>query len=213
MAKGRDLHVAASNMDSLKESAIHLKDALDCFAEKLETARERIEGATRLHHLLHTNARDEGVQQEMERLVEYCGVKGLLEKIQDKDMLTGDGHKRKPETLNLNYNNNNNVQKLTNVSSQMVTSTPDTQKIRSMACHRSSSYGTGSYESPTTGCHCWRDSRNLDDDIEDDEEEGQSKIADSGVGECQHCEGNPKLTRMCSCQSLNEETENLYKKQ
>lgn len=217
MAKGRDLHVAAANMETLQESAIHLRQALDCFAEKLETARERIEATTRLHHLLNLSGRDESAQQEMERLAEKYGVKGLLEKYRDKEngnVTVEGGFKRKPETLNLSYNQNN-VQKITNMTSQIISSTPDGQKMRSL-CHRSSSYGTGSYESPNA-CQCWRDSRNLDymedEMMDNDEEEGRSKIADSGVGECQRCEGNPKLTRICSCQSLNEETDNLYKKQ
>ncbi|XP_017861974.1 PREDICTED: pleckstrin homology domain-containing family G member 4B isoform X3 [Drosophila arizonae] len=39
-----------------------------------------------------------------------------------------------------------------------------------------------------------------------DGEEQQSKIADSGVGVCDNCERNPKLARICSCQSLNEKS-------
>ncbi|XP_073840526.1 puratrophin-1-like isoform X2 [Musca autumnalis] len=207
LAKGRDLHVAAANMDPLQESALHLRQALDCFAEKLETARERIEGFTRLHQLLNQTTQDENTEHEIERLVDKYGIKGLLEKYRDKG-------KRKPDTLNLSHNNNHhNPDKITNIiTSQMMissSSTPDPNKSR-LLCHRSSSYGTGSYESPNA-CQCWRDSRNLDY-MEDDDEEGRSKIADSGVGECQRCEGNPKLTRICSCQSLNEENENLYKK-
>ncbi|XP_011291394.2 uncharacterized protein LOC101893012 isoform X1 [Musca domestica] len=211
LAKGRDLHVAAANMDPLQESALHLRQALDSFAEKLESARERIEGFTRLHQLLNQSNQDENSQLEMERLVEKYGVKGLLEKYRDKG-------KRKPETLNLSHNNNHHsLDRTPNImlSSQMISSTPDQQQKTRLLCHRSSSYGTGSYESPSA-CQCWRDSRNLDymeDDLMDnDEEEGRSKIADSGVGECQRCEGNPKLTRICSCQSLNEESEHLYKK-
>ncbi|XP_059216434.1 uncharacterized protein LOC106086606 isoform X1 [Stomoxys calcitrans] len=216
LAKGRDLHVAAANMDSLQDSAIHLRQALDNFAEKLENARERIEGSMRLHQLLTHSVNDDSNQQEIERLAEKYGVKGLLEKHRDKDNIIEGGNRRKPDSLNLSYNNNNtsNAHKATNVMSQMTSSTPDVPKMRSL-CHRSSSYGTGSYDGPNT-CQCWRDSRNLDymedEMLDNDEEEGRSKIADSGVGECHRCEGNPKLTRMCSCQSLNEETDNLFKK-
>ncbi|XP_075159405.1 puratrophin-1-like isoform X2 [Haematobia irritans] len=218
LAKGRDLHVAAANMGTLHDSAIHLRQALDNFAEKLETARERIEGQMRLHQLLHSGGNELGNQQEMENLAEKYGVKGLLEKYRNQEHVIDGCNRRKRENLNLSYNNNNNsnnVQKTTNVMSQMIiNSTPDIQKMRSL-CHRSSSYGTGSYDSPNT-CHCWRDSRNLDymedEMLDNDEEEGRSKIADSGVGECQRCDGNPKLTRICSCQSLNEDNDNLFKK-
>lgn len=205
LAKGRDLHLATACMESLKESSVNLKKALDNFAEKLEVARERIEGATRLYHLIHLHMLDENMQHEMERLAAQYGVKGLLEKYLEKE---NERLKPKPETLNLHINQNSMQKSLT----QMVTSTPDTNKLRATS-HRSS-YGTGSFESPT--CHCWRDSRNLDEMdemLDNDDEEGRSKIADSGVGECQRCEGNPKFTRVCSCQSLNEESENLYEKQ
>ena len=208
MAKGRDLHLAAASMDSLKESSVNLKIALDNFAEQLEIARERIESATRLYHLIHLHMLDDNMQHEMERLANQYGIKGLLEKYLEKE---SERLKPKPDSLSLHINHNNLQKSIT----QMITSTPHTQKMRS-ASHRSSSYGTGSFESPST-CQCWRDSRNLEDmDAmleNDDGEEGRSKIADSGVGDCQSCEGNPKLIRVCSCQSLNEETENLYEKQ
>lgn len=208
LAKGRDLHLAAASMDSLKESSINLKQALDGFAEKLENAREHIEGATRLYHLLNLHMLDENMQHEMERLAALYGAKGLLDKYREKE---NERFKPKPNSLNLSFNHNLITNKSTN-KSQMITSTPETHKLH-VTSHRSS-YGTGSYESPT--CHCWRDSRNLDDMdemLDNDDEEKQSKVADSGVGECQRCEGNPKFTRVCSCQSLNEETEDLYEKQ
>ncbi|XP_065362531.1 putative mediator of RNA polymerase II transcription subunit 26 isoform X2 [Calliphora vicina] len=204
LAKGRDLHLAAACMESLKESSINLKKALDNFAEKLEIARERIEGATRLYHLIHLHMLDDNMQHEMERLAGQYGTKGLLEKYLERE---NERLKPKPDSLNLHINHNSMQKTIT----QMVTSTPDTSKMRGIS-HRSS-YGTGSFESPT--CQCWRDSRNLDEMdemLDNDEEEGRSKIADSGVGECQRCEGNPKFTRVCSCQSLNEESENLYEK-
>lgn len=40
---------------------------------------------------------------------------------------------------------------------------------------------------------------------EDDEEE-HSKMADSGLGYCNRCEGNEKLIRTCSCQSFEDPT-------
>ncbi|XP_037949370.1 pleckstrin homology domain-containing family G member 4B-like, partial [Teleopsis dalmanni] len=216
LAKGRDLHEAAEKMEALHDSAMNLKVALDCFADKLEQARERIEGATRLHQLLNQNLRDENVEQELQRLMEHIGVPGLLEKYhiykqqqehqqqQNTATISENISRVKPNSLNLNCS-----RRRTKTYSLFLTSTPAAQKQANFANHRISS-GIGSFEG--TPCECWRESRNLgdmdelldgDDDCEDGEEE-QSKIADSGLGGCERCEGNTKLARICSCQSLHE---------
>ncbi|XP_054735640.1 uncharacterized protein LOC129242809 isoform X1 [Anastrepha obliqua] len=260
LAKGRDLHDAAVNIEALHESAINLKSALDCFAEKLELARERIEAASRLQHLLVAQNLEEHMQQEIQRLAEVAGATVLLEKYRQKQQhLRQENNTKelktpeqlettettfqtrsqvacsdppantKPNSLNLSSCRNSTInhigisltkqqqlqQQLQHVA--VITSTPVPRMNR--LSHRSSS-GIGSFDGQT--CHCWRESRNMEDmdelidvdgeqlELEDGEEE-QSKIADSGVGGCERCEGNPKLTRVCSCQSLNEAS-NLYSK-
>lgn len=197
MAKGRDLHDAAMNIETLTESASNLKTALDCFAEKLEQARERIEGGTRLHHLLSIHERDVQMQQELERLALQIGGSNLLEKCRQTNQAPV--MRNKPTTLNLNFSQNSK-------KSIIYSSTPASKSNR--ASLRASS-GVGSFEGQS--CHCWREDMDEMLDNQEDDEEEQSKIADSGVGGCERCEGNTKLTRVCSCQSLNE-AENLYDK-
>lgn len=41
-------------------------------------------------------------------------------------------------------------------------------------------------------------------DNSQDDDEDHSKMADSGLGGCDRCEGNDKLVRTCSCQSFYE---------
>jgi len=45
----------------------------------------------------------------------------------------------------------------------------------------------------------------------EEDEEDHSKMADSGLGGCDKCEGNYKLVRACSCQSF-EDTANVCDK-
>lgn len=258
MAKGRDLHEAAICMEALHESASNLKAALDCFAEKLEQARERIEGASRLHQLLslHDQIEDNEQMEEILILVEKFGVPGLLERYRLKllereknraEHRNGNSNSSggrggseienksriKPNTLNLNHNLNlgygrhsyNTTINQQTKSNSLLTSTPiqKSERTKSNVSVSASGIGSGSgsgtagSDGPPT-CHCWRESRHvedvdamLDEDDEDAEEEEQSKIADSGLGGCDRCEGNPKLSRICSCQSLNE-AGNLYDK-
>uniref|UniRef100_A0A0K8V0Y1 Pleckstrin y domain-containing family G member 4B n=1 Tax=Bactrocera latifrons TaxID=174628 RepID=A0A0K8V0Y1_BACLA len=243
LAKGRDLHDAAVNIEPLRESAVNLKSALDCFAEKLELARERIEAATRLYQLLLTHQLEAHLLQEAQRLAQISGATQLLEKFRQEQRensndepttdqteiteITNNNKNNKPNSLNLtlNYRSNSTTNSLTKQQQlqqqlqhvAVITSTPLPRMNR--LSHRSSS-GIGSFDGQT--CQCWRESRNMEDmdemldadgeelEMEDGEEE-QSKVADSGVGGCERCEGNLKLTRVCSCQSLNEAV-NLYSK-
>ncbi|XP_055841406.1 uncharacterized protein LOC129908710 isoform X2 [Episyrphus balteatus] len=174
LAKGRDLHDAAIDMEPLKESATQLKTSLDSFSVKLEQTRERIEDASRLHHLLSLHSKEEDMQHEMQRLSAKLGEPSLVEKCHAVTLKS--------------YSNNSRV-KPKNSNTTMVTSTPD--KVNSSSNNDSL-------------CHCWREESSRDEQPGDEDEEEHSKIADSGLGGCDRCEGNPKLARVCSCQSLNE---------
>lgn len=178
LAKGRDLHDAAIDMEPLKESATQLKTSLDSFSVKLEQTRERIEDASRLHHLLNLHSKEEDMQHEMQRLAAKLGEPSLVEKCQ---AVTQKSYSNRAKPKNSN-------------SSMMVTSTPD--KVTSP---------TSSSSNNDSLCHCWREAESSrDEQPGDEDEEEHSKIADSGLGGCDRCEGNPKLARVCSCQSLNE---------
>lgn len=54
------------------------------FSEKLESAREKIEGASRLHHLVDLNIKDTDVQIEILKLAEKIGALGVLEKLKNR---------------------------------------------------------------------------------------------------------------------------------
>lgn len=200
MAKGRDLHLAANKISVLSESARNLKTALDQFSEKLEKTRERIEGGARLLHLLTQHQRETAALEELQRLADELGAMSLIEKHLPAIM-------RKTSSL------------------PVASSTPG-QATAKRSSYRCSSGNGSSFDGAPSGshCSCWRESRNLEDmdepeeepdndndcdadgdgDGDGDGEEQQSKIADSGVGVCDNCERNPKLARICSCQSLNE---------
>lgn len=80
MAKGRDLEEAALNLDSIKELRTDLKTHLSQYSDRLETIRERVEGAVRLHHLLGLEFKEKDVQLEMQRLAEKIGALNLIER-------------------------------------------------------------------------------------------------------------------------------------
>ena len=187
MAKGRDLHLAANKISVLSESARNLKTALDQFAEKLEKTRERIEGGARLLHLLTQHQRETSALEELQRLAAELNATSLLEK---------------------------HLPALRRSTTLPAASSTPAQAATKRGSYRCSSGNGSSFEGAAGGsqCSCWRESRNLEDMDEPEEEclgdadgeEQQSKIADSGVGVCDNCERNPKLARFCSCLSLNE---------
>lgn len=187
LAKGRDLHLAAQKISVLSESAQSLKVALDQFGEKLEKTREHIEAGARLLHLLTQHQRETAALEELQRLADELGATRLIE----KHLPT----MRKSQSL------------------PAASSTP-AQAANKRGSYRCSSGNGSSFDgaTPDGQCNCWRESHNLEDmdepeeehDCDADGEEQQSKIADSGVGVCDNCERNPKLARICSCQSLNE---------
>lgn len=80
MAKGRDLEEAASNLESAKELRTDLKQNLSQYSDRLETIRERVEGAVRLHHLLGLEFKEKDVQLEMQKLAEKIGALNLIER-------------------------------------------------------------------------------------------------------------------------------------
>lgn len=76
---------------------------------------------------------------------------------------------------------------------------------------------TPSKETIENPCSCWtsetryhsnRESNSLlkATEIIGDEDEDHSKIADSGLGGCDRCDMDDKLTRTCSCQSFDDPT-------
>ena len=78
------MHEAAAstaNAESLRDLAAALERALQEFGDRLETVRERVEGASRLHHLLGRQSRDEDDLREVQRLSEKLGKPELFQNL------------------------------------------------------------------------------------------------------------------------------------
>lgn len=181
MAKGRDLEDAALDVDLLKETKSSLKQALSSYSDRLETIRECIEGAARLHHLLSLDLKEKDVQQEMQRLAEKIGATGLIERCRQSSKKHGN---------------------------EPMTSTPN-KGTDPCSCWREETHTESDRDSKTASVILRDHKRSLQieqkviDNSQDDDED-HSKMADSGLGGCDRCEGNEKLVRTCSCQSFDE---------
>lgn len=195
LARGRDLCAAAVDVEQLLENASDLKDGLNQFSEKLEKIRERIEDATRLHHLMSLKLPESAEQQEMQKLAERIGLPELTEKC--KELIA-----RK-----------NAVEQPMEMPQITASSTPEKQKSTISACALwndnnempansvPATNNTANDKNPITNYKEQENSLIIDEDEED-----YSKMADSGLGGCDRCEGNEKMVRACSCQSFEDAT-------
>lgn len=68
-------------MDSLKHAGENLNSLLKSYSIRLESLREKIEGAARLHHLLALKLDEEDIQKEMQKLAEKIGLSSLMQTI------------------------------------------------------------------------------------------------------------------------------------
>lgn len=174
MAKGRDLDEAAVNVDSAKDLRAKLKQKRQKYAERLESLREKIEGAAQLHHLLGLDLKEKDVQHEMQKLAEKIGAIGLIERCRDADK------QRTPMTK------------------KQKSSTPTKEHQSHCNCWRSDTHFESNNNSNVTAA------QTNSGEVSPDDDEDHSKMADSGLGSCDRCEGNDKLTRTCSCHSFDE---------
>lgn len=238
LAKGRDLHEATLNVEPLRECANSLKQNLDAFSDRLEATRERIEGATRLHHLFGLQLKEDDVLHEMQRLAEKIGKPDLLDRFKQNvaTFAMGSSQSRTAVTNTIKLD----VKRLFNTGTNMATTNTSHPKLQVKAtpskplsdCSNVDSYSSWTSsaprleqsESPDSGLEArslqnenglrnennfsnLRSSLNNKDHNEEDEED-HSKMADSGLGGCDRCEGadNSKLKRACSCQSFEDAT-------
>lgn len=181
MAKGRDLDDAAVNVESIKETRTNLKQNLESFSDRLENIRERIEGAARLHHLLALELKEKDVQQEMQKLAEKIGVLSLIDRCRES---------------------------VAKNERAKILKSPTKETMNSCHCWRDNSFEIEKHlrepnQHGLTNASA-KNSENIQQQPDDDEE--HSKMADSGLGGCERCEGNDKLIRTCSCQSFDEPT-------
>lgn len=179
LAKGRDLQDAAMDANALQESSKNLNENLATFNDRLETTRERIEGATRLHHLLNLHLKEDDVQNEMQRLAEKIGVAGLVERCKEnKNLKTSTPNRRKHNATDESFCRCWSTDETSNREPVVLPQTMDDVHL----------------------------DRKLRSTLQDDDEEDHSKMADSGLGGCDRCEENEQLVRTCSCQSFEDQT-------
>ncbi|CAO1324103.1 unnamed protein product [Diamesa hyperborea] len=204
IAKGKDLIEAAMELESLQTSAKNLNAELKAYSNRLEVLRERIEGAARLHHLLALRLNEEDVQKEMQKLAEKIGLSSLIENFNN--------------SLQLNASKKSgSSHKTTIITTTMIaSSTPNKDTIKDCHCWPETEIKVPQISTPlpplieevvekspekiTKACQ--------EEDIDCDDDEETSKLADSGLGTCDNCyEG--KLIRACSCHSVDDATMNV----
>lgn len=176
----------AATVAPLQPCILKLKQEMHSFNERLEALRVRFEGAARLHHLIAIQVKENDVHNEMKRLAEKLDLPALTEKCRSviKQMTECNGDDNS----------------LTN------SSTPVRDK-NTFTNNKVSSWNEQSHNSmpPLLEEQRQKSSVERQNTVEEDEEE-HSKMADSGLGGCDRCEGNEKLTRACSCQSFDDAT-------
>lgn len=83
---------AANELESLKIYGENLNVILKCYSGRLESLREKIEGAARLHHLLALKLNEADVQMEMQKLAEKIGLSCLMKNYHHGSKANSNGH-------------------------------------------------------------------------------------------------------------------------
>lgn len=251
LAKGRDLHEATLNVEPLRGSASDLEHTLHAFSKQLEAARERVEGASRLHHLLGQQLKEDEAVQEIQRLAEKIGRPDLLERAKQTTAVPaaaastatmGSVQSRATAALKIDVKrlfSTSTPERPTNLQPRLQVKsvpsktqspvTPDgnpswmigssatrtvdqyeeipmckvTRQCASGANSESQIVTPQSPQGDQETSFGLRSPLNEREALEEDEED-HSKMADSGLGGCDRCEGqeSSKLKRACSCQSF-----------
>lgn len=173
----------------MKDAGEALNMELKTYSVRLESLREKVEGAARLHHLLALKLNEDDIQKEMQKLAEKIGLSSLMQNIKSSKKVTG---------------------KMTITTTTITTSTP--KKEKEVTCDSrgdslliSTSMLPSIEESPEKKLE--NHSSNVtkackDEDVDDVE---TSKLVDSGL-ESTFDDSfelkNEKLLRACSCQSI-----------
>jgi DNA primase len=191
---------AAMELETLKSAGEHLNEELKAYSVRLESLREKIEGAARLHHLLALKLNEDDIQKEMQKLAEKIGLSSFMQNFRSA-------------TCNINQQKKV-TGKMTITTTTITTSTP--KKEREMTCD--SSHGDSLListsilpsieESPEKKLEnnvtkaCQEEAEDDDDDDDDDVE--TSKLVDSGLDTFDESfeMKDEKLLRACSCQSI-----------
>lgn len=210
------MHEATLNAEPLRGAANSLQECLQDFGDRLEAARDRIESATRLHHLIRLQSRDDDVLHEMQRLSEKIGKPELFQRFKlSAASVTMGAAQSRATALKMDVKRLFNAN--TPAQSKLHVNMLPLKKLNVQSADQFNDWMTAvSAEERESvlpkqpfGVHSNRQVAvaGNEDEEEEEEEEEQSKMADSGLGGCDRCEGqdNPKLNRSCSCQSLEDD--------
>ncbi|KFB50947.1 AGAP006188-PA-like protein [Anopheles sinensis] len=201
LGKGRDLCDASGELESMRENLRMLKECADEFQERLERVRERIEGAARLHSLLGMQQLklDEDIRTEMLKLAEKIEApEPLVERCRRLQLPTASMDSSN-EVNGHNNNNNHNTTTSTSDNISLDLSLSD-ETITATSTPEKGKFGHPQAPRPIHHHHHHHHHHHR----HDEEDEELSKMADSGLGGCDRCEGNAKLERTCSCQSFDD---------
>lgn len=178
-------------METLQSAGELLKCELKTYSQRLESLREKFEGAARLHHLLALKINEDDVQKEMQKLAEKIGLSSLVQNF---------------KTCNINHAKKA-TGKMTITTTTITTSTPkketpcdnhggDSLLISNFMLPAIEESPEKKLENATKACQ--------EDDI-GDEDTDASKFGDSGLGTTCDDSNDMKdeqMLRACSCQSI-----------
>lgn len=178
---------------SLKDAGGNLNSELKAYSIRLESLREKIEGAARLHHLLALKLNEDDIQKEMQKLAEKIGLSNLMQTIKSS-----------------NINQPKKVKgKMTITTTTITTSTP--KKEKEMTCDSfgdslliSNSILPSIEESPEKKLSNNVTKAQREGEEEENDEAESSKLIDSGLETFDESfeMKEENLLRACSCQSI-----------
>lgn len=187
------MYEASTEQDPSHNNAKEMDSKLKTYIVRLESLRERIEGAARLHHVLTLQIKEDDVQNEMKKLADKIGLPNLIQ--------------NRKNSLSIESKANVDLKsastKTAIATSMISTSTPNKYK----ECERKDS------------CH-YVFLTKTEETVEkpplpsNDNEDDNSKLSDSGVGACERCsetdgtDNSQNLRRTCSCQSFEDTATN-----
>lgn len=180
-------------MESLQSAGENLNSELKAYSIRLESLREKIEGAARLHHLLALRLNEDDIQKEMQKLAEKIGLASLMQGLKSSGIT---------QTKKV-------TGKMTITTTTITTSTP--KKERDVTCdsHGDSlliSMLPSIEESPEKKLESNVTKASQDDDNESEDDDVEtSKLVDSGLEttfEDSFEMKGEKLLRAYSCQTI-----------
>lgn len=176
---------------------------LNAYSERLETLREKIEGAARLHHLLALKLNEDDVQMEMQKLAEKIGLSSLMQNF-NKSSCNGKKAKGKMTITTTTITTSTPKKEL----SSLCDSQPDSSLIIATsilpAIEESPEKKPAAFVNASKACQ-EEDIDGMEHDEEEDEK--TATLVDSGLGtldesfNSEEKEGE-KILRTCSCESI-----------